>query len=231
VVFNVKQIKNWSTFYEAEEGTRPTLVVEITSPGTRGTDLEDKLVEYEQAELAYYVIADSYERRGKTYSRLFGYELTATGYQPIKPNEQDWLWLEPVQVWLAWQGDKLVCYNRQGELIRNYAGEHQARREAEAHAEAEAKRAETEAKRAEAEAKRAEAEAKRAEAETKRAEAERQAKLEAETRANQTEIVVKRNMAQNMLKQGLSINMIAQITSLSITEIEDLKKEQDMHKS
>jgi hypothetical protein len=163
------------------------------------------------------VIADSYERRGKTYSRLLGYKLTATGYQPIKPNEQDWLWLEPVQVWLAWQGDKLVCYNKQGELIRNYAGEHQARREAEAHAEAEAKRAE-----AEHQARR-EAEA-HAEAETKRAEAERQAKLEAETRANQTEIVVKRNMAQNMLKQGLSIDLIVQITGLSVTEIERLSE-------
>jgi hypothetical protein len=163
------------------------------------------------------VIADSYERRGKTYSRLLGYKLTATGYQPIKPNEQDWLWLEPVQVWLAWQGDKLVCYNKQGELIRNYAGEHQARREAEAHAEAERQA------KLEAEA-RAEAERQaKLEAES-RAEAERQARLEAEAKVNQTEISVKRNMATNMLKQGLSIDLIAQITGLSVTEIDMISK-------
>ena len=35
VILNVAQSKNWSTFDVREEGTRPALIIEITSPKTR----------------------------------------------------------------------------------------------------------------------------------------------------------------------------------------------------
>jgi Uma2 family endonuclease len=141
VVFNVKQEQNWSTFYEAREGTRPTLVIEITSPATRSTDLVNKLSEYEDAGVAYYMIVDEYKRRGVWKKRLLGYELTATGYQQIEPDKRGWLWLKPVQLWLAWKGDNLVCYNKAGELIPTYTEITHAHEDAQSRAEAETKRA------------------------------------------------------------------------------------------
>jgi len=50
VIFNVREYKNWSTFYVADEGTRPTLLIEVTSPSTRFLDFGIKIEEYEQGQ-------------------------------------------------------------------------------------------------------------------------------------------------------------------------------------
>jgi hypothetical protein len=47
VFFGVPEQRHWSTFDVAEEGARPVLVVEVTSPETRSIDLVDKLDEYD----------------------------------------------------------------------------------------------------------------------------------------------------------------------------------------
>ncbi|MDM8530425.1 Uma2 family endonuclease [Anaerolineales bacterium HSG25] len=173
VVFEVKHHQNWSTFYEAQEGTRPILAVEITSPSTRHVDLVEKFDEYEHAGLAYYVIIDKHKRWGEWRRRLLGYQLTPTGYEQITPNEQGWLWLEPVQIWLTWEDDNLVCYNQTGERIPDYTNITKAYAEAQTRAENEAK------VRREAENRATKAEA--------RASAEKQARLEMEERLKQLE--------------------------------------------
>jgi len=144
VVFGVKAKKNWSTFDEAEEGTRPSLIIEVTSPDTRNIDLKTKVKQYALAGVDYYVIIDSHKKK----PRLLGYELTEAGYMPLKANEQGGLWLEPVHMWLALVAeDEVECYDEHGQLILKYAELEQARQnEAKGRIEAEAHLREMEAK-------------------------------------------------------------------------------------
>ncbi len=120
VIFNVRAKDNWATFDEAEEGTRPSLVIEIVSPKTRRVDVTDKFEEYAQSGLEYYVIVDAHIRRGYTYYSLIGYRLITGVYQPVTPNEKGWLWLEPVQVWLGIDQNRLVCFDKDGQAIGDY---------------------------------------------------------------------------------------------------------------
>ena len=191
VIFDVRQRQEWSTFKVAEEGTKPTLIIEVTSLSNRSIDLVDKLSEYEQAEVPMYIIADTYRYKGRINRRLLGYKLSSTGhYETMKANQKGWLWLAPVRLWLAFEKNEVVWYDEAEQPIPDYTGvtaklnaakaevqkisaqrqaEVESRKLAEAKAEAEAEaRREAEAKaQAEAQARR-EAEAKvQAEAEAK----------------------------------------------------------------
>ena len=85
VIFGVRERKNWSTFDVAQEGVRPALIIEITSPETRSIDRSDKLDEYEAAGVPLYVIVDTSIRRGQTTLRLLGYQLTQMAYEVLPP--------------------------------------------------------------------------------------------------------------------------------------------------
>ena len=103
VVFNIQQQQNWSTFDEVKEGTKPSLIIEITSPSTYTVDLEAKVDHYAQVGVEWYVIVDIAIRRDMPVKRLLGYQLTLDGYQPLEPNTNGWLWLAPVKLWLGWE--------------------------------------------------------------------------------------------------------------------------------
>ncbi len=188
VIFGVRERKNWSTFRVAEEGVRPALIVEITSPETRGHDVMTKVDHYELAGVPLYVIVDAVERRGQPGVRLIGYTLTPEGYRVLAPDDQGRLWLAPVRVWLGVHDGEIICYDDSGRplgdhlaLVRALQAEEQARREAEARAVAE------EQARREAEARAVVEEQARREAEA-RAMAEEQARREAEARAMEAEM-------------------------------------------
>ncbi len=185
VIFGVRERKNWSTFRVAEEGVRPALIVEITSPETRGHDVMTKVDHYELAGVPLYVIVDAVERRGRPGVRLIGYTLTPEGYRVLAPDDQGRLWLAPVRVWLGVHDGEIICYDDSGRplgdhlaLVRALQAEEQARREAEARAVAE-------------EQARREAEARAIEAET-RATAEQRARLAAEARVRELEEALRR---------------------------------------
>ena len=184
VIFNVRQRQNWSTFDAAKEGTLPSLIIEVTSPSTRSTDLVDKVREYALAGVPWYVIVDCFEEKGVTQRRLLGYQLTSFGYNRFAPNESGWLWLEPVSVWLSLRGEQIACYDEAGNLIADYVSVTKAHVEAEARATKEVQaRIEAEARATEAEVRAAEAEARAAEDAQARALAEEQARqLETELR-------------------------------------------------
>ena len=184
VIFGVQEHKNWSTFDVAAEGSRPALIVELTSPETASIDRSNKLEEYELAGVPLYVIVDGVTTRKQPGLRLVGYTQTPNGYQVLAPNERGWLWLEPVGIWLGIEDNEIVCYDEAGQPLGDYqalaaslAAEIEARAVAErrAKAEADARTAE-QAARAEAE-RRADVAERRADA----AEARLQA-LEAELR-------------------------------------------------
>lgn len=153
VILGVRERKNWSTFEVAEEGVRPALIIEVTSPETQGIDRSNKLEEYDLAGVPLYIMVDTVTRRRQSILRLLGYRQSATAYQPLTPNERGWLWLEPVRLWLGLEENELVCYNEAGQPLSDYASlataltaaESRAQAEAQARAQAEARLRELEA--------------------------------------------------------------------------------------
>lgn len=132
VVFGVRRgRRHWTAFHVAEEGVRPSLMIEITSPATRLTDLRDKRRDYFRAGVPYYVIADEQIRRGRRTFRLLGYRRGRRGYERLPLDRQGRLWLEPVGLWLGQEDGRLVCYDEQGDRLGDYTEVTQARAEAE----------------------------------------------------------------------------------------------------
>ncbi len=172
LIFNVvRKQRTWSTFKVAKEGTRPTLIIEVTSPGTRRLDLIKKLDQYEQVGVAFYVIVDTYQPDPETPRQVIGWQLTPEGYVAMPKNERGWIWLKPVALWLALEDERLACYNRAGEYIEDYIGMMRARRRAEMRNAAEQARANDAELRA--------SDAERRAAEEARARAELEARLAA----------------------------------------------------
>src|SRR5205807_8318382 len=92
----------------AEEGARPVLVVEITSPETRKNDFGVKKVFYHQARVPLYIIADARTRRGRRCLKLIGLRWAPEGYEPLPTDEQGRLWLgPPLGLWLGIVGERL----------------------------------------------------------------------------------------------------------------------------
>jgi len=168
LIFGVHEQRNWSTFDVAVEGVRPALVIEVTKASTRQLDLYEKIDLYDLAGVPLYVVVDVVQRRNQAIPRLLGYQQTPTTYIPMIPNEQGWLWLEPIGLWLGAHDGQVACFDQDGALIGDYVQVDAARIEAEARVEAEV-RARVEA---EARAKIAEARAEIAEARLRDLEAE-----------------------------------------------------------
>jgi Uma2 family endonuclease len=213
VILGVRERKEWSTFYVAEEGVRPILIIELTSHSTASLDRSNKLDEYDLAGVETYVIVDSVVRRDVTTLRLLGYILTPAGYQVFPPNEHGWLWLEVPRIWLGITDNEVVCYDVAGQPLGDYVAVSEALRaetgartlaEQQARAEAETRRAEAEARWAAETLSRAEAETRlaaemlaRAETEARtlaeqRAEAEATARTLTEERLRQLEVELAR---------------------------------------
>jgi colicin import membrane protein len=130
--------RTWSTFSVAEEGVRPALLIEITSPETATIDRSVKLEEYELAGVPMYVIVDGVSRRRDNGVRIIGFTLGPEGYRQLAPNERGWLWLAPARTWLGVLDGEIVCYDEAGQPLGDYrtlaaalAAEEAARIEAE----------------------------------------------------------------------------------------------------
>ncbi len=187
VIRGVRAVQNWGTFDVAHEGTRPILVIEVTSPETRHLDLEDKVVKYAQAGIPQYLIIDLREVRGYLEPRLLGYQLTPDGYERLTPDDRGWLWLESVQIGVGLRDRRVVCYDAAGQAMGDYPSVQAARVLAEVRAaDAEARARAEEQARADAEARARVEEQARAAAEA-RARAEEQARAAAEARTVEAE--------------------------------------------
>ncbi len=109
------------TFMVAETGARPVLVIEVTSPSTRAHDLDAKVIQYHKAGVPLYAIVDTCEEQGVPQVRLMVHRSIPEGFVRVLPNEKGWVWLEPVGVWLAGEGQRAVCYDAEGNRIPDYA--------------------------------------------------------------------------------------------------------------
>ncbi len=120
VIFGVKDIKNWATFDEVEEGTKPCLVVEVTSPSTRNVDLTEKVHEYALVGVDYYLIVDTKWEKGQSKRVLLGYVLNAGRYEALEADERGWLWLPPVGLWVGLENNRPYCYDETGQRVADY---------------------------------------------------------------------------------------------------------------
>jgi hypothetical protein len=108
---------NRGTFVAAEFGAVPLLVVEVTSPSTRKNDLGIKVELYRRCKVPFYAIVDRHAGEDGTGVALWGYRLTADGYEEIEPGADGRLWLESVRLWLAIEEGKAVLYDASGGRI------------------------------------------------------------------------------------------------------------------
>jgi Uma2 family endonuclease len=146
VIFGVRERRNWGKFDVAQEGVRPALIIEVTSPETRQVDLYNKLIEYDQAGVPMYIIVDTHQRKGVMTRRLLGYQMTPEGYAGMAQDERGWLWMDSVELWIGIHENRVECYDRTGNKIEDYEGVMAARDEAEVRTQAaEARLAELEA--------------------------------------------------------------------------------------
>jgi Uma2 family endonuclease len=171
VIRGVREQRNWSTFDVAEEGVRPAVIIEITSPETRSNDLIDKVEIYAQAGIPLYIIADTRRWKGQETLYLLGYQLTLHGFEVLAPDQRGWYWIEVVGVWLGLHDNRVMCFDLAGNPIGNYA--------------------EVEAARTAAETRAADAETRAADAETHAA-AEAAARAQAEVRMRELEAELRR---------------------------------------
>ena len=101
VIFGVKRRKDWETFRVREEGVRPSLIIEITSPKTRVNDVKTKVTQYAQARVPHYVIVDVEKVDGRRRLKLIVYRLQGQSYERVDLDDQGRAWLEPVGLWLG----------------------------------------------------------------------------------------------------------------------------------
>lgn len=85
------------SFDVEEAGTRPCLVIEVTSPTYRHMDLREKVAIYERAGIAEYLIIDMKDVADGEPSRILGYRLGASGrYRPMTPDAEGGIRAETV---------------------------------------------------------------------------------------------------------------------------------------
>jgi Uma2 family endonuclease len=158
VVLGLRERREWSSFDVAEEGVRPSLIVELTSPSTASLDRSNKLDHYQVAEVAQYVLIDTTRWRGQERLRLLGYELVDGRYRTASLDTQGRLWLPSVRAWLGLRENEVICYDEAGQPVGDYLALAAALEQERALAEAQ--RRELEAERAARLAERAAAEAR-----------------------------------------------------------------------
>jgi colicin import membrane protein len=150
---------NRGTLKIAEDSAALVLVVEVTSPDTRKNDFNIKKDFYHRAGVPLYIIVDARPGRKGRRVKLHGFRHTPEGYESIPLDDQGRLWVEPMEIWMAIENARVVCYDgRTGERIGDYGEQVQAKEEWRARAETEARAkdewraiAETEARTREAE--------------------------------------------------------------------------------
>jgi len=190
VIFGVSQERIWSTFNCQKEGVYPSVVFEVTSPGTRENDFGEKFDYYCRAEIPYYVILDiEYGWDGPLETAIYHlhlFEYIGGKYKEKQANAEGRYWIPPLKMWMGVGSTGILFYDESGKLLptpeelKRTLGETEQQRDAALeHADEQERIARKEAARAAAQERLAQQEAARA------AEQERFAQQEA-TRATRS---------------------------------------------
>ena len=110
VVPDFQRSKKQSTnFNVATQGTRPSLIIEIVTPGSREIDTVDKVEHYLRCGVKCYIIIDRESRNGRP--KLIGRELRGNSWSPILPDEKGRLVLLEAGMYLGVVNDRVRCYD------------------------------------------------------------------------------------------------------------------------
>jgi hypothetical protein len=150
VAFGIRDKEhNRTEFFVPQEGTCPSLIVEVVSPRYRKTDRETKVKHYAQAGVLEYVILDRRRQRHQTIDEVLGYRLVEGVYLPLTPDEDGLILFETVGLRMGLQEGHLIMVDARTEerLLTSLELEEQANQERE-RANQERQRAERERQRA-----------------------------------------------------------------------------------
>jgi colicin import membrane protein len=148
VVPNVRdRAADRGTFVVAEEGTRPSLIIEITSPTTRATDRVQKVKDYALVGVQEYIYIDHTMRRGKEIWEIAGFRLDGDYYLPMLPDEDGAYFCETIGLRIGLEEGRvwLEDANTGQDLLTNQQVRDALEAEAEARKAAEARAAALEA--------------------------------------------------------------------------------------
>jgi hypothetical protein len=160
VFFGATEPRLWITVGVRADRLQPALMIEVTSPNTRSNDVEKKFDYYHRARVPLYVIADTVlEIENRRRLNLIAYRYTPSRYEPIEPDTEGHIWLDPIGVWLGivvdevTASDRLACFDPVTKqeigdytaIAQAHADEMEARVRAEARADAAEARANSEA--------------------------------------------------------------------------------------
>ena len=151
----------WPSFNVAEEGVKPTVIIEVVSTNVRTNDVDEKVEHYHDLEIPFYLIVD--HESEDSPRTLIGYQYTPLEYVPMPRDKQGRVWIAPLNIWVEAKERSVVCYD--GVTNERFPGlnEMPLRMEREAAMAAkERDRAEQEKTRADAEKVKAEQERERA---------------------------------------------------------------------
>ncbi|MDM8521503.1 Uma2 family endonuclease [Anaerolineales bacterium HSG6] len=156
----VEPDKPRSSFDVALEKTRPIFVLEVVSPRYRQPDRTSKVAIYEQAQVAEYIIIDSWlKENGAVQYEILGYRLQGAIYTEVKPDKQGRIFSQINQVWLSVNEAKtqFIVTDQNGELLLSdqearQLVEAELQAEVEAHQQTEAELRATQARLADVEA-------------------------------------------------------------------------------
>lgn len=130
---------NWTTFYVAQEGTRPSLIIEVVSASSKEHDRVTKVEHYARAKVQEYVYIDYWTRKGQMVWEIAGFRLHGDHYLPMLPDEDGAIYCETVGVRMGVEDGRVWMENYEtGERLLTNAEAQAARRTAEAQVEAEA---------------------------------------------------------------------------------------------
>jgi hypothetical protein len=135
----------------ADLGARVLLVTEITSPDTRQNDLVLKVDLYHRCRVPFYAIVDLQIDLRDREIELIGYRWAPDGYVRV-PLQGGRLLLDGIDLSLAVEDDRVVCYNGDGQQLPDYPEAVVAMRAARAQADAARAQADAAHVRAKAEA-------------------------------------------------------------------------------
>jgi Uma2 family endonuclease len=120
VVFGVQnKEQNRSNFVVADEGVKPSLIIEVVSPRYRKEDREIKVIQYEQAGVQEYIIIDRRTQRGQKIDEILGYRLIDNRYRLLTPDDDGRIECETVGLWISLSDGSLVMEDVEtGEKLR-----------------------------------------------------------------------------------------------------------------
>jgi colicin import membrane protein len=150
-LFGVRRWLERGTFRVAEEGGRPVVVIEITSPSTQDTDVGPKTRLYHRAGIPLYVIVDR-GPLGEEPAQLIGRRRTRRGWNRVRPDARGRLSLAPIPLFIGIEDELTWFYDADGNRLPDPVDSAAAAQEAkeQAHEATKArKKAEAKTKRAE----------------------------------------------------------------------------------